>query len=62
MCRIVSRTLKLLMMFDLNCAIPMRVLLRLSLLIRILIIGSTKLSLINLVNLLMIDLLGLSLL
>jgi hypothetical protein len=59
---IVSRTLKLLMMFDLNCAIPMRVLLRLSLLVRILIIGSTKLSLINLVNLLMIDLLGLSLL
>jgi hypothetical protein len=62
MCMIVSRTLKLLMMFDLNCAIPMRVLLRLSLLIRILIIGSTKLSLINLVNLLMIDLLGFSLL
>jgi hypothetical protein len=62
MCMIVSRTLKLLMMFDLNCAIPMRVLLRLSLLVRILIIGSTKLSLINLVNLLMIDLLGLSLL
>jgi hypothetical protein len=62
MCMIVSRTLKLLMMFDLNCAIPMRVLLRLSLLVRILIIGSTKLSLINLVNLLMIDLLGFSLL
>jgi hypothetical protein len=32
------------MMFGLNCAILMRVLLRLSLLIRILIIGSTKLS------------------
>jgi hypothetical protein len=62
MCMIVSRTLKLLMMFDLNYVIPMRVLLRLSLLVRILIIGSTKLSLINLVNLLMIDLLGLSLL
>jgi hypothetical protein len=33
------------MMFGLNCAIPMRVLLRLSLTIRILIIGSTKFSL-----------------
>jgi hypothetical protein len=59
---IVSRTYKLLMMFSLNCAIPMRVLLRLSLLVRILIIGSTKLSLRNLVNLLMIALLCLSLL
>jgi hypothetical protein len=44
----------------LNCAIPMRVLLRLSLLVRILIIDSTKLSLRNLVNLLMIALLGLN--
>jgi hypothetical protein len=50
------------MMFSLNCAVPMRVLLRLSLLIRILIIGNTKLSLRNLVNLLMTALLGLSLL
>jgi hypothetical protein len=32
------------MMFDLNCAIPMRVLLRLSFLVWILIIGSTTLS------------------
>jgi hypothetical protein len=47
-------------MFGLNCAIPMRVLLRLSLLVRILIIGSTKLSFRNLVNLFMIALLGLS--
>jgi hypothetical protein len=52
--------LELFMMFGLNCAIPMRVLLRLSLLIRILIIGNTKLSLRNLVNLLMIALLDLS--
>jgi hypothetical protein len=52
--------LELFMMLDLNCAIPMMVLLRFSPLIRILIIGSTKLSLRNLVNLLMIALLGLS--
>jgi hypothetical protein len=58
----VSLTLKLLMMFDLNCAVLMRALLRLSLLIKILTIDSTKLSLRNLVNLLMIALLGLSLL
>jgi hypothetical protein len=48
------------MMFSLNCVIPTRVLLRLSLLIMILIIGITKLSLRNLVNLLMIALLSLS--
>jgi hypothetical protein len=42
MCMIVSRTLKLLMMFGLNCAILMRALLRLSLLIRTLVIDSTK--------------------
>jgi hypothetical protein len=58
----VSLTLKLLMMFDLNCAVLMRALLRLILLIKILTIDSTKLSLRNLVNLLMIALLGLSLL
>jgi hypothetical protein len=45
------------MKFGLNCAIPMMALLRLSLLIKILIIGSTKLFLKNLVNLLMIVLL-----
>jgi hypothetical protein len=50
------------MMFDLNCAILMRILLRLSFLVRILVIGSIKLSLRNLVNLLMIALLCLSLL
>jgi hypothetical protein len=48
------------MMFGLNCAILRRALLILSLLIKILTIGSTKLSLRNLVNLLMIALLGLS--
>jgi hypothetical protein len=42
------------MKFGLNCAIPMRALLRLSFLIKILIIGNTKLFLRNLVNLLMI--------
>jgi uncharacterized membrane protein YjdF len=42
--------LKLLMMCDLNCAILMKALLKLSLHIRILIISSTKLSLRNLVN------------
>jgi hypothetical protein len=50
------------MMFGLNCAIPMRVFLILSLLVKILIICSIKLSLRNLVNLLMIALLDLSLL
>jgi hypothetical protein len=60
MCMIVSHTLKLFMMFDINCAVLMRALLRLSLLINILTIGSTKLSLKNLVNPLMITLLGLS--
>jgi hypothetical protein len=59
---IVSHTYKLLMMSGLNCAILMMALLRLSLLVKILIIGSTKLSLKNLMNLLMIALLGLSLL
>jgi hypothetical protein len=48
------------MKFGLNCAIPMRALLRLSFLVKILIIGSTILFLRNLVNLLMIALLGLS--
>jgi hypothetical protein len=43
--------LELLTMFGLSCAIPMRDLLRLSLYVGILIIGSTKLSLRNLVNL-----------
>jgi hypothetical protein len=62
MCMIVSHTYKLLMMSGLNCAILMMALLRLSLLVKILIIGSTKLSLKNLMNLLMIALLGLSLL
>jgi hypothetical protein len=47
-------------MSGLSCPIPMRVLLRLSLPIRILIIDSTKLSLRNLVNLWMIALLDLS--
>jgi hypothetical protein len=41
-------------MFGLNCAILMRVLLRLSLLVKILIIVSTKLSLRNLMSLWMI--------
>jgi hypothetical protein len=45
-----SLTLKWLMMYGLNCAIPMRVPLRLSLHVRILIIGSTKLSLRNMLN------------
>jgi hypothetical protein len=48
------------MIFGLNCVIVMRALLRLSLLIKILTIGNTKLSLRNLVNLLMITLLGFS--
>jgi hypothetical protein len=60
MCMTVSRTLKLLMMFGLNCALLMRALLRLSLLIKILTIGNIKPSLRNLENLLMIALLGLS--
>jgi hypothetical protein len=42
MCMIVSRTLKLLMMFVLNFAILMRALLKLSLLVRTLKIGSIK--------------------
>jgi hypothetical protein len=57
---VVSCTRKLLKLFGLNCAIHMRALLRLSLLIMILIIDSTKHSLRNLVNLLMIAFLGLS--
>jgi hypothetical protein len=48
------------MKFELNYAILMMALLRLSLLIKILIIGSTKLFLRNLVSLLMIALLGMS--
>jgi hypothetical protein len=48
------------MMFDLSCATLIRALLRLSLCIEILITGSTKLFLRNLVNLLMIALLALS--
>jgi hypothetical protein len=48
------------MMFDLNCATPMRALLRLSLHVEILITGSTRLFLRNLVNHLMIALLALS--
>jgi hypothetical protein len=51
---------KLHTMFGLNCAIPIRGLLRLSLYVGILIIGSTKLSLRNLVNLWMIVLLVLN--
>jgi hypothetical protein len=50
------------MMCDLNCAILMRALQRLSLHIEILIADSTKLFLRNLVNRLMTALLGLSLL
>jgi hypothetical protein len=42
MCMIVSHTLKLLMMFGLNCAILMRALLKLSHLIRTLTIDSIK--------------------
>jgi hypothetical protein len=49
------------MMFGKNCATLMRALLKLSRLVRTLIIDSIKLFLRNLVNLLMIDLLGLSL-
>jgi hypothetical protein len=51
---------KLHTMSGLNCAIPIRGLLRLSLYVGILIIGSTKLSLRNLVNLWMIVLLVLN--
>jgi hypothetical protein len=50
------------MMFDLNCAILMRALLRLSLHAKIFTIGNIKPSLRNLVNHLMIILLSLSLL
>jgi hypothetical protein len=50
------------MMFDLNCAISIRALLRLTLHVEILIIGSTRLSLRNLENPMMIALLALSLL
>jgi hypothetical protein len=48
------------MMFDLSCATLIRALLRLSLCVEILITGSTRLFLRNLVNLLMIALLALS--
>jgi hypothetical protein len=51
MCKIVSRTLKLLMMFDLSFAILMRDLLKVSHLIRTLIIGNIKYFLKNLENL-----------
>jgi hypothetical protein len=47
-------------MFGLYCAIPMRVPLRLSLHVKILTIGSTKLPFRNLVNLFMTALLGFS--
>jgi hypothetical protein len=57
---IVSRTLRLLMMFDLNCVILMMTLLKLSHLVRTLTIDSIKLSLTNLMNLLMFAFLGLS--
>jgi hypothetical protein len=57
MCMIMSHTLKLLMMFGLNFAILIRAILKLSHLIRTLTIDSIKLSLRNLVNLLMINLL-----
>jgi hypothetical protein len=56
-----SLTYKWLMMCGLNCTIPMRVLLKLSHLVRALIIDSIRHFLRNLVNLLMIALLGLSL-
>jgi putative exporter of polyketide antibiotics len=49
------------MIFSKNCATLMRALLKLSRLVRTLIIDSIKLFLRNLINLLMIDLLGLSL-
>jgi hypothetical protein len=49
-------------MFGLSCATPMRALLRFSLYVDILIIGSTRLSLRNLESSLMIALLALSLL
>jgi hypothetical protein len=52
--------LELLMMSGLNCAILIRVLLRLNLLTKIFTIDNTKLSLRNLVNLLMTALLDLS--
>jgi hypothetical protein len=52
--------LELLMMSGLNCAILIRVLLRLSLLTKIFTIDNTKLSFRNLVNLLMTALLDLS--
>jgi hypothetical protein len=48
------------MMFSLSCATHMRALLKLSLRVEILITGSTRLFLKNLVNLLMIVLLALS--
>jgi hypothetical protein len=48
------------MMFSLSCATHMRALLKLSLRVEILITGSTRLFLKNLVNLLMIILLTLS--
>jgi hypothetical protein len=53
-----SRIYKLLMMFGLNCVIHMMVLLKLSRLIRTPIIDSIRLFLRNLMNLLMIVLLG----
>jgi hypothetical protein len=62
MCKIVSRTLKLLMMFGLSFAIFMRALLKLSHLVRTLTIGNIKSFLRNLESLWMIALLDLSLL
>jgi hypothetical protein len=50
MCMIMSRSLKLLMMFDLNFAILMRALLKLSHLVRTLTIGNIKHFLRNLKN------------
>jgi hypothetical protein len=60
MCIIELLTKKLLIMFTLNCAILMRTLVKLNLLIRTLTIDSIKHFLRNLESLLMIDLLGLS--
>jgi hypothetical protein len=62
LCRIVSHALKLLMVFGLNFAILMRALLKLSHLVRTLIIGNIKPFLRNQESLYTIALLGLSLL
>jgi hypothetical protein len=60
MCMIESRVYKLLMIFDLNCAILMRAHLKLNHLVRILTIGSIKALLRNLESTWMIAFLGLS--